>query len=115
MSAATTVVVLVAAPSGLRGHLTRWFVEVAPGIFVGSPNVRIRDSLWRVLSDRIGDGQAVVIEPARTEQNWTVRTAGQDRWTPIDFDGLTLMSRPRESAAQPWNAANQVKGNGMIT
>ncbi|MEU8550949.1 type I-E CRISPR-associated endoribonuclease Cas2e [Streptomyces roseoverticillatus] len=115
MSAATTVVVLIAAPPGLRGHLTRWFIEVAPGVFVGSPNARIRDLLWKVLADRIRDGQVVMIEPACTEQGWTARTAGQDRWAPIDFDGLTLMSRPRGSPGQPWKAANQVKENGMIT
>ncbi len=115
MSAATTVVVLIAAPPGLRGHLTRWFIEVAPGVFVGSPNARIRDLLWKVLAERIHDGQAVMIEPARTEQGWTVRTAGQDRWTPTDFDGLTLIARPRGSGGQPWKATNHVKGNGMIT
>lgn len=108
MSAASTVVVLIAAPPGLRGHLTRWFVEVAPGVFVGNPNARIRDGLWQVLADRIRDGQAVMIEPARTEQGWAVRTAGQDRWTPTDFDGLTLMSRPRASAGQLWKAVSQV-------
>ncbi|MBT2423806.1 type I-E CRISPR-associated endoribonuclease Cas2 [Streptomyces sp. ISL-22] len=96
----TTVVVLIAAPPGLRGHLTRWFVEVAPGTYVGAPNSRIRDSLWNVLADRTRDGQAVMIEPATTEQGWAVRTAGRDRWTPVDFDGLTLMARPRSHVAQ---------------
>ncbi|WP_079171141.1 type I-E CRISPR-associated endoribonuclease Cas2e [Streptomyces sp. CC53] len=115
MSAATTIVVLIASPPGLRGHLTRWFIEVAPGVFVGSPSARIRDGLWKVLAERIHDGQAVMIEPARTEQGWTVRTAGQDRWTPTDFDGLTLMSRPRGSAGRPWAPANLVKENGMTT
>ncbi|MGW3312065.1 type I-E CRISPR-associated endoribonuclease Cas2e [Streptomyces sp. NPDC001073] len=90
-----TVVILIAAPPGLRGHLTRWFIEAAPGVFVGTPNSRIRDRLWTVLAERIRDGQAVMIEPAPTEQGWTVRTAGQDRWTPVDFDGLTLIARTR--------------------
>ncbi|GAA1424919.1 hypothetical protein GCM10009601_30690 [Streptomyces thermospinosisporus] len=45
MSAGTTVIVLIAAPPGLRGHLTRWFVEVAAGVYVGNPNPRIRDRL----------------------------------------------------------------------
>ncbi|WP_405889419.1 type I-E CRISPR-associated endoribonuclease Cas2 [Streptomyces sp. NBC_00133] len=26
-----TVIILVAAPDGLRGHLTRWMVEVSAG------------------------------------------------------------------------------------
>ncbi|MGL5864772.1 MAG: type I-E CRISPR-associated endoribonuclease Cas2e [Dermatophilaceae bacterium] len=90
-----TVVVLVAAPPGLRGHVTRWMVEVQAGVFVGTPGRRIRDRLWLLLADRIGNGQAVMIEPAKTEQGWAVRTAGRERWSPVDFDGLTLIARPR--------------------
>ncbi|WP_331743895.1 type I-E CRISPR-associated endoribonuclease Cas2e (plasmid) [Streptomyces sp. NBC_00873] len=102
MSTGTTVVILISAPPGLRGHLTRWFVEAAPGIYVGTPNTRIRDRLWTLLAERIHNGQAIMIEPAPTEQGWSVRTAGQDRWTPADFDGLTLMARPRPAVSQPW-------------
>ena len=90
-----TVVVLIATPEGLRGHLTRWMIEVAAGVFVGNPNRRVRDRLWALLSARVADGQAIMIEPARNEQGWAVRTAGRDRWYPIDLDGLILSARPR--------------------
>ncbi|HSV64877.1 MAG TPA: type I-E CRISPR-associated endoribonuclease Cas2e [Mycobacteriales bacterium] len=90
-----TVVILIAAPEGLRGHLTRWMIEVAAGVFVGNPSARVRDRLWPVLADRIRDGQAIMIEPAQNEQRWSVRTAGKDRWYPVDFDGLILSARPR--------------------
>lgn len=90
-----TIVVLIAAPPGLRGHLTRWLIEVAPGVFVGNPSARVRDNLWPVLAERVGDGQAVMIEPATNEQGWSFRTAGQDRWHPVDLDGLMLVGRPR--------------------
>jgi CRISPR-associated protein Cas2 len=42
-----------------------------------------------------------MIEPATTEQGWTTRTAGRDRWTPADYDGLTLIARPRQGG-QAW-------------
>jgi CRISPR-associated protein Cas2 len=90
-----TVIVLIAVAEGLRGHLTRWMVEVAAGVFVGNPSSRIRDRLWVLLADRVGGGQAIMIEPANNEQGWAVRTAGRDRWQPIDLDGLILMARPR--------------------
>jgi CRISPR-associated protein Cas2 len=90
-----TLVVLIAAPEGLRGHLTRWMVEVAAGVFVGNPSSRVRDRLWELLADRIEDGQAVMVEPARNEQRWAVRTAGPDRWYPIDYDGVILSARWR--------------------
>lgn len=89
------VLVLVDAHPGLRGHVTRWMVEVQAGVFVGSSPRRVRDRLWRLIADRIGDGYAVLIEPSDAEQGWSVRTAGTERWSPIDFDGLTLMGRPR--------------------
>jgi CRISPR-associated protein Cas2 len=88
-----TVIILIAAPDGLRGHLTRWMIEVNAGVFVGNPSRRIRDRIWELLSARIGDGQAVLVEPASNEQGWTVRTAGRDRWRPVDFDGLILSAR----------------------
>lgn len=90
-----TVVVLIAAPEGLRGHLTRWMVEVNAGVFVGNPSRRIRDRLWDLLATRIGDGQAILVELANNEQGWSVRTAGKDRWRPTDFDGLILSARRR--------------------
>lgn len=90
------VVVLVAAPPGLRGHLTRWMVEVQAGVFVGKPPQRVRDQFWTTLVTRIGDGQAVMVEPSTNEQGWTVRTAGRERWAPVDFDGLTLVARARQ-------------------
>lgn len=88
-----TVVILVAAPEGLRGHLTRWMVEVAAGVFVGTVNPRIRNRLWDTLADRVGDGQAVMVEPARNEQGWAIRTAGPDRWHPVDYEGVILSAR----------------------
>ncbi len=88
------ILVLIAAPPGLRGHVTRWLVELAPGVFAGTVSARVRDRLWVTVSDRVGDGQAVLVHRARTEQGWAVRTAGRERWTPVDIDGLTLMERP---------------------
>lgn len=91
-----TVIVLIAAPEGLRGHLTRWLIEITAGVFVGNPSARVRDRLWTLLADRIGDGQAVMVEPADNEQRWAIRTAGRDRWYPTDHDGLILAARPRQ-------------------
>lgn len=90
-----TVIVLIAAPEGLRGHLTRWMVEVAAGVFVGTPSARVRERLWELLAQRIREGQAVMVEHADNEQRWTVQTAGTDRWYPVDYDGLILSARLR--------------------
>ncbi len=64
-------------------------------MFVGNPSHRVRNGLWELLSDRIREGQVVMVEPAANEQRWSVRTAGTDRWYPVDYDGLILSARLR--------------------
>ena len=59
-----TVVILIAVPEGLRGHLTRCLVEVSAGVFVGKMNQPLRNRIWPLLEARVGDGQAIMIEPA---------------------------------------------------
>jgi CRISPR-associated protein Cas2 len=89
------VLVLTAVPPRLRGELTRWLLEVAPGVFCGQVSRRVRERLWERVLYGLRDGSAVLAAPRRDrEQGWEILTAGPSRWTPADFDGLTLMLRP---------------------
>lgn len=90
------VIATTAVPDHLRGALSRWTIEVVPGIFVGTVSARVRDELWKSVSDVVGDGAAVLVHPAATEQGYTIRTAGTRRRAPMDFDGLTLMRMAAE-------------------
>ncbi|MFE8911076.1 type I-E CRISPR-associated endoribonuclease Cas2e [Streptomyces globisporus] len=85
------VIATTAVPDHLRGALSRWTSEVVPGIFVGSVSARVRDRLWQAVTETVGDGSAVLVHPAPTEQGYAVRTAGSRRRVPTDFDGLTLI------------------------
>lgn len=85
------VLATTAVPDHLRGALSRWTIEVVPGIFVGTVSARVRDELWRATADVVGDGAAVLVHPAPTEQGYALRTAGTRRRAPADFDGLTLI------------------------
>jgi CRISPR-associated protein Cas2 len=85
------VLATTAVPDHLRGALSRWTIEVVPGIFVGTVSARVRDELWKAASQVVGDGAAVLIHPSPTEQGFTIQTAGTRRRVPMDFDGLTLM------------------------
>ena len=69
-----TVVVLERAPRSLRGHLTRWMLEVRAGVYVGTLSLRVRDSLWALVEARIRQGAAVMIFRARTEQGFGYRS-----------------------------------------
>ncbi|MBW3084718.1 hypothetical protein KEM60_00907 [Austwickia sp. TVS 96-490-7B] len=89
------VVVLTACPAGLRGYLTRWLLEISPGIFVGHVTSRVRDLLWMQVVDLAKDGRALMVHSVRGEQRLAFRVHRHD-WTPTDFDGIELMMRPTE-------------------
>jgi CRISPR-associated protein Cas2 len=89
------VLVLTAVPSGLRGHLTRWLLEINAGVFVGRVNPKIRDLLWERVTDMMGPGRAILVHTADTEQGLAFRVHGH-HWTPIDMEGITLMLRPTD-------------------
>lgn len=92
------VLVLTACPSGLRGHLTRWLLEVSPGVFVGHVSARVRDLMWERVVELAKDGRAIMIHTARGEQRLAFKVHRHD-WKPVDLDGVQLMLRPAEGTA----------------
>lgn len=100
------VIATTAVPDSLRGALSRWTIEITPGIYVGTISARVRDQLWNAVTAVIGDGAAILVHPAPNEQGFALRTAGTRRRHPVDFDGLTLIKMtaqprlpgPRETA-----------------
>lgn len=87
------VLVLTACPAGLRGQLTRWLMEIAPGVFVGHLSARVRDQLWVRVTDLAGNGRALMVHSVRGEQRLAFKVYNHD-WVPTDFDGHVLMMRP---------------------
>ncbi|WP_436701144.1 type I-E CRISPR-associated endoribonuclease Cas2e [Nocardioides sp. BYT-33-1] len=94
------VLVLTACPAGLRGHLTRWLLEVSPGVFVGRISARVRDLMWDRVLELCKDGRAIMIFSSDTEQGMSFRVHRHD-WQVVDVDGLSLMLRPQEPGSQP--------------
>lgn len=87
------VLILTAAPSSLRGALTRWLMEVDTGVYVGHLSARVRTQLWELVRENIGSGRALMIESANNEQHLQVTSCGFDRQA-IDMDGMTVMLTP---------------------
>jgi CRISPR-associated protein Cas2 len=87
-----TVVVLTAVPPGLRGHLTRWLLEISPGVFVGHISARVRELMWQRVVEFVNDGRALMVYSARNEQRLAFEVHGHD-WIPADYDGISLMRR----------------------
>ncbi|WP_091041886.1 type I-E CRISPR-associated endoribonuclease Cas2e [Glycomyces sambucus] len=85
------VIATTSVPLHLKGALSRWTIEVAPGVFVGTTSKRVREQLWDLTQQAVADGAAVLIHTAANEQGFSIKTAGERRRRPEDFDGLTLV------------------------
>ncbi|MFD5029476.1 type I-E CRISPR-associated endoribonuclease Cas2e [Streptomyces sp. NPDC058405] len=92
-----TVVVLTNCPAGLRGFLTRWLLEISPGVFLGAPSTRVREALWEEVRQYAGQGRALLAYQTNNEQGYTFETHDHS-WHPTDHEGLTLIHRPNPSA-----------------
>jgi CRISPR-associated protein Cas1 len=105
-----TVIVLAACPIGLRGHLTRWLLEISPGVFVGKISARVRDLMWNRVTDMTSTGRALMVYTANNEQGLAFRVH-EHRWTPIEIEGIYLMLRPAPKAPHParkdWSNASK--------
>jgi CRISPR-associated protein Cas2 len=95
-----TVIVLANCPTGLRGFLTRWLLEISAGVFVGNPSARIRDVLWDEVKQHAGQGRALLAYTTNNEQGFTFRTHDH-AWRPTDHEGVTLIQRPNPQTSTP--------------
>lgn len=107
------VMVLSACPAGLRGDLTKWLLEISPGVFVGQGSARVRGLLWERVTELSKDGRAIMVYSSDGEQRLRFKVHRHD-WTPIDLDGLTLMKRPATPGSGPtrrrgWSVASRQK------
>lgn len=97
-----TVIILTNCPSGLRGFLTRWLLEISPGVFLGSPSARVRKALWTEVRQFAGQGRALIAYQTNSEQGYAFETHDH-AWHPTDHEGLTLIHRPNRRAPRPQN------------
>ena len=83
------VVIVNNAPPRLRGRLAVWLLEVRAGVYLGSYSARTREMLVKQVEALIEDGDGVIA--------WDAETFGQNRRTPVDFDGFRLVAfRPQD-------------------
>lgn len=108
-----TIIVLTHCPTGLRGFLTRWLMEISPGVFIGGPSARIRDTLWAEVKNYAATGRALLAYSTNNEQGFAFKTHDH-KWHPVDHEGLILIKRPKGrpavAAAPPpsgWSKASK--------
>ena len=87
-----TVIVLEKVPVGLRGELTRWMLEVAAGVFVGTVSALVRDLLWEKVTEKGKNGRCILFHRTNNEQGFAVRMHGDSKRSILDIEGLTLIA-----------------------
>lgn len=92
--------VLTACPAGLRGHLNRWMHEVAPGVFVGHLNSRLRNHAWSLTVEGIKDGRAIMVYTDMNSEQGYSYMVHRHEWELVDLDGLNLIRRPTRKSVK---------------
>lgn len=103
------ILILERVPPGLRGELSRWMTEPRAGVFVGVVSALVRDKLWEKITEDSGEGAAVLIHTARTEQGFLVRTHGDPTRRPVELEGLTLVRIPEPASGRKRNARSRIQ------
>jgi len=85
------VLILERVPTGLRGELTRWFLEPKAGVFVGRVSAMVRDKLWEKACRQAKEGGCAMIYSSDSEQGFRIRTWGETGRSIEDFEGLFLV------------------------
>ena len=71
-----TVIVLTSVPPGLRGHLTRWLLEISPGVYIGHVTSRVRKFMWARVIEFVENGRALMVYSMRNEQRLAFEVHG---------------------------------------
>lgn len=95
------VIVLENAPPRLRGFLTRLFLEVRAGVYLGEFSTRVREKVWGVILEEIEEGNAVMAWSTPSEAGFDFDTCGPNRRVPVILDGLKLVAFHPEAGLGP--------------
>ncbi|MBF0566508.1 MAG: type I-E CRISPR-associated endoribonuclease Cas2 [Nitrospirae bacterium] len=98
------VMILERVSPGLRGELTRWFLEPKAGVFVGRVSAMVRDRLWEKVCGQVREGAnkhdgepeggCLMIHTSDNEQGFKIQSWGQTTRSIEDFGGLFLVRIP---------------------
>jgi CRISPR-associated protein Cas2 len=86
------VLIVEATPQNVHGVASRWLTKIGPTTYVGHLSTRVRDNLWAEIAQILGAGRATLVFPEQNEQGFALRSAGQGRYVPLDYDGLMLIA-----------------------
>src|SRR5690606_32970382 len=84
---------LTNAPQRTRGLLSRYCLEVRPGLFVGRLDKRMRLKLWYAVLEAAAARTSGVMAWSRpTAQGYAFKSFGPGARRPVRYDGLWLIT-----------------------
>lgn len=88
------VLILQRVPVILRGFLTRWLLEIEPGVFVGHLSSQVRDAIWAETTAALEEASgAIMVHQAHNARGIAFRVSGHPNRTVIDMEGISLIRR----------------------
>ncbi len=91
------VILMERVTPALRGEITRWMLELRPGVFVGNLSALVRDKLWQLIQMRMKKGAATMLQSASNEQGYLITQYGDTGRKVSNYEGLQLMSIPEKN------------------
>jgi CRISPR-associated protein Cas2 len=85
------VMILEKVPTGLRGELSHWLIEVKTGVFLGNVSARVRDKLWEHCMKNKNTGGVFQAWNSNNEQGYLMRLNGMNNRQVVDWEGVQLI------------------------
>lgn len=101
------VMILETVPRSLRGELSRWLLEIGPGIFVGTVSGLVRDLLWEKCVKGRAAGRCYQAYRTNTEQGYDVRSSEDEGRVVVNHEGLSLIAT-QNAAWERWRERDRV-------
>lgn len=94
------IMILEKVPPGVRGELSRWLIQVHPGIYIGHVSARVRDKLWEKCVEKRRAGRIFQAWSTNNEQHFSMRMEGDDDRKIVDWEGIQLVMEKKEALSK---------------
>ena len=91
-----TVIVIHGYSQSLAGKLSRWMLQVSPGVFVADLTLRVSTDMKELAKRGHPDGWTWIHSTSDTEQGLHIETFGNTSYSLEDFDGLPLILKRKK-------------------
>ena len=92
------VITIDNAAESTRGILTRWLIEIKPGVFIGNVSKRVRSYLWNDIIESRMEQHAIMAYSYPCEQGYMLQTYGDPFRHVCELDGLQLIGNYTDRA-----------------